>query len=72
MQPKNNIIPFPDLKNIPQSRERKEKSIVTEKTVDILMCSLCQSTTFFLLIDGKGKIACSQCGFETGNVWKEE
>lgn len=66
MQVKNNVILFPRL------REKKENSIVTEQTVDILICSLCQSTTFFLLLDGKGKIACSQCGYTTGNTWTEE
>jgi len=62
---RNNVIPFPREKVIAD-----RVVTVDYHEVDILLCSLCGSGSFFLLNDDIGKIGCSQCGYLIGTHYK--
>lgn len=52
---KDNVVPFP-------VQERSE-------VVDILLCTKCGGTTFFLLADTSNRVACSDCQNVTDALW---
>lgn len=62
----NNVIPF--------TREKTPHSAGDNVTieyseVDVLLCSLCEGNSFYLLNDQTGQIGCSSCGYLTGSHW---
>ena len=60
----DNVIPFTREK---RSHSREKGISVEYNEVDVLVCSLCQGNSFFLL--QTGGIGCSNCGYLTGSSW---
>jgi ribosomal protein S27AE len=56
----NNVVPFPL-----QKKEIEEK----KEVVDILLCSKCSGSTFFLLADSSNRVACADCQNVTEALW---
>jgi len=67
----SNVIPFVRREE-KVSHPPEEGVSVGEYEVDVLMCSLCGSSTFFLLSDMMGQIGCSSCGFLIGATWRSD
>lgn len=51
------------------SHSREDQFFVEEKTVDVLLCSLCGSKSFMLIADQAGEIGCAECGYLIGARW---
>lgn len=67
----SNVVPF--VRREEKVSQSKEDGVsVEEYEVDVLMCSLCGSSNFFLLSDMMGQIGCSSCGFLIGATWRSE
>lgn len=52
--PVSNVIPFP----------------VREQTVEVLVCSHCESKDFMLVDNTTNEICCSGCGYVISNKWE--
>ena len=42
---------------------------ITEKVQDVLVCSLCESNAFYMLLNDEKQVACSECGHLTSVNW---
>jgi len=62
----NNILPFPIDSVSP--KEGNDPHLGKEK-VDILVCSNCEGTTFFLITDTTNRIACAECQCVVDAEW---
>ena len=65
---RDNVIPFIRREKVPFIEETKSLS-VTEHEVEILLCSLCGSSSFNLISHMEGQISCGECGYLVGATW---
>lgn len=64
----NNVVPFPISEKFSPPEQREDPLPKTEK-VDILVCSNCGGTTFFLITDMTNRIACAECQCMVDAEW---
>jgi len=64
----DNVIPFTPRDRV--THHRGESQIITEHEVEILLCSLCGSSSFQLISGMEGQISCGECGYLTGAKWR--
>ena len=64
---RDNVIPFIRREKVPIIEERD--LIVTEHEVEVLLCSLCGSSSFNLISHMEGQISCGECGYLVGAKW---
>jgi len=58
---KNNVLAF---------RLKPAPPTITEKVQNVLVCSLCESNSFYMVLNDEKQIACSECGYLTTLNWK--
>ena len=67
---RSNVVSLNEVRKQRRSSHSSEDQIsVKEKTVDVLLCSLCGSQSFLLIADQAGEIGCAECGFLIGARW---
>ena len=64
---RDNVIPFIRREKVPIIEE--ENLVVTEHEVEVLLCSLCGSSSFNLISHMEGQISCGECGYLVGAKW---
>ena len=64
---RDNVIPFIRREKVPIIEEKD--LVVTEHEVEVLLCSLCGSSSFNLISHMEGQISCGECGYLVGAKW---